>query len=318
MGFLRRNGDGGNGDGGNGDRGGAVPDWAGFMDAAEYGQFRRLTDEWLRAHVGSFREIDGGGVELRTATGRPLVLGLTNLAQTCHRLPREEWAAQVDSHLGTMLSRVGTPREPDFEDARSMIKVRLYPENYAPTEEARKLLVSRPVAAGIQSVLVIDYPDSIGTVRAPLLEKWGRKADELFALGLANVRQQDVPDASLVGDGPIHLLSGNSFFVATWLLMLEKYLEPVPKKGALVIVPHRHALLFQPVVDVAIMNSVAPLLNIADMQFRQGPGSISPSLYWWKAGRVTLLPAELKDRQVRFAPTGEFMEVLNSLPAPKS
>jgi hypothetical protein len=309
MGFLRRR--------SAGDRGGAVPDWVEFMDAGEYAEFRRLTDDWLRAHVGTFRDIDAGGVELPDAGGKPRVLGLTNLAQVCHRSPREEWAGQIDRHLSTALSKVGTPHEPDFEDVKSILKVRIYPEDYAPTEEVRQMLVSRPVAPGIQSVLVIDYPDSIGTVRAELPEKWGRKPDELFELGLANVRQRDVPDLNLVGDGPIRLLSGDSFFVATWLLMLEKYLEPVPEAGALAVVPHRHALLFQPIVDVAIMNSIGPLLNIAGMQFRQGPGSISPSLYWWQGGRVTQLPAELKDRQVYFAPSDEFMEVLNSLPAQK-
>jgi hypothetical protein len=309
MGFLRRKGEGSKG---GGEKGRAVPDWAEFMEPDEYAEFRRLTDDWLRKRAGSFRDIDGGGVELPSEQGEPRVFGLANLAQVCHRVPRAEWAARIDGHLGTTLAIPGTTQDPDFEDVKSKLKVRIYPENYAPPE-ASDMLISRPVAPGLQAVLVIDYPDTIGTVNPDQLEKWGRTADELFDLGLANVRKQDVPDLSVVKNTSISLLSGDSFFIATSVLMLEEQLKPVPEHGALVIVPHRHAVLFQPIVDASIVNAVGLLLRLADAQCRQGPGSISPNLYWWKDGHLTLLPSKREGGQFQFIPPSEFVAVLNAL-----
>jgi hypothetical protein len=325
MGFLKRKGDAGNVDEGKGKAAkskaagdvaagkGKVPNWADFMKPDEYAQFRRLTDDWLRQRAGSFREIDGGGLEIPSEQGEPRVFGLANLAQKCHLLPRREWAAQIDGHFGGLFASTATTPDPDFDDVKSIIKVRIYPDDYAPPDEVRKMLVSRPVAPGMLAALVIDYPKTIATVNPDRLEKWGRTADELLELGLANVRAQDVPDRAIVENTSIRLLSGDSFFVATWVLMLEEHLEPVPEHGALVIVPNRHAVLFQPIVDVSIVNAVGLLLGIADAQCRQGPGSISPNLYWWKDGHLTLLPSNREGGQFQFIPPDDFVALLNSL-----
>jgi hypothetical protein len=122
-----------------------------------------------------------------------------------------------------------------------------------------------------------------------------------------------VPDRAVVSNTAIRLLSGDSFFVATWVLMLEEHLAPVPEHGALVVVPNRHAVLFQPIVDVSIVNAVGLLLGVAEAQCRQGPGSISPNLYWWQKGHLTLLPSRREGGQFQFMPPSEFAAVLNSL-----
>ena len=50
--------------------------------------------------------------------------------------------------------------------------------------------------------------------------------------------------------------------------------------------------------------------------FQQGPGAISPGLYWWRNGTISLLPAQLDGKKVAFAPPDEFIAVLNELAAP--
>jgi hypothetical protein len=72
-------------------------------------------------------------------------------------------------------------------------------------------------------------------------------------------------------------------------------------------------VLFQPIVDASIVNAVGLLLRLADAQCRQGPGSISPNLYWWKDGHLTLLPSKREGGQFQFIPPSEFVAVLNAL-----
>jgi hypothetical protein len=40
----------------------------------------------------------------------------------------------------------------------------------------------------------------------------------------------------------------------------------------------------------------------------QGPGSISPNLYWRRAGTFTLLPPEKKGERIHFYPPNSFRE----------
>jgi hypothetical protein len=50
--------------------------------------------------------------------------------------------------------------------------------------------------------------------------------------------------------------------------------------------------------------------------FEQGPGSISPDLYWWREGSVTLLPSQFDGSNIQFMPPDEFVQALNALPEP--
>lgn len=64
------------------------------------------------------------------------------------------------------------------------------------------------------------------------------------------------------------------------------------------------------------VNSINHLIPMAVSLFQQGPGSISPGLYWWRHEGVTLLPAQADGRRVQFAPPDEFVQVLNGLGPP--
>jgi len=302
MGFLRRN------RGGGSDT--TVPAWAEFMDRGEYAEFRRLMDDWMSTHNREYREADGGGIEITLSDGQPLLLGLVNLAQLAHRIPRSERQRLIADHFGQVLTIPFGSVDRAFEDVQSMIKVRLYPEDYGVEGMP---LVSRVLAPGVLAILVIDYPTSIMSLTHQQIEKWERPIDELFELGLANVGAQDAPLSSDVTDTSIRMLTGETFFVATWALMLERLMQPVPEHGALVVLPHRHLLLYAPIVDVTVVQAFGPLLSIAARQFEAGPGSISPSLYWWRGGTLTLLPAKLIGRSIDFTPPDDFMAVLNAL-----
>jgi len=69
-----------------------------------------------------------------------------------------------------------------------------------------------------------------------------------------------------------------------------------------------------PLVDLGVVESINRLIPSALSLFNEGPGSISPGIYWWRDGSVTLLPSEVSGRNVRFAPPDELVEVLDALP----
>jgi hypothetical protein len=48
---------------------------------------------------------------------------------------------------------------------------------------------------------------------------------------------------------------------------------------------------------------------------REGPGSITPNLYWYRDGRFTLLPYEIANKQFNFRPPDELVDLMNQLAA---
>ena len=290
-------------------KGEAVPGWADFMDAGEYAEFRRLTDQWLRDHRPGFREIEGGRVRVSLADGGEADLGLINLAQMCHMSGRDTWQELIAEHFGRSLWSPFPGLDLSFEQARSMIKVRLHPD-CAPFAE---MGLSRRIAPGVLALLVLDDLQAIRALVPEELERWNRPADELWDLGLANVRAQEKPHFAPPEPDALGMISSTGFFAATWAMMLEELLDPVPAHGALVVLPHRHALLFQPLVDFGAIESVPHLLTVAEEGYRDGPASISPYLYWWRPGSLTLLPARFRKGKVMFAPPDEFLDVLCAL-----
>ncbi len=85
------------------------------------------------------------------------------------------------------------------------------------------------------------------------------------------------------------------------------------RHGAIVSVPHRHALLFHVIRDGKVVDAVNWLVPLAAAMYREGPGSISPALYWWHAGALSLLPTRFDGRQIDVAPPPEFRQLLIGL-----
>jgi hypothetical protein len=57
-------------------------------------------------------------------------------------------------------------------------------------------------------------------------------------------------------------------------------------------------------------------MSLAKCMHRDGPGSISPNIYWWREGELTLLPTRLSDDSAFFEPPEEFIDGLNRLHKP--
>ncbi len=202
----------------------------------------------------------------------------------------------------------------DFDAIRDRVKVRLY--SHAALDAMPPALIRRNVAADLDAILVLDLPETIVTVSPSARQQWDIDDDALFDIARKNVERMDVlsvEDIELAEDVPGRALVGDSFFTASHLLHVARYVDP-PERGLLVGVPHRHVLLLHRIEDRRVVHAIRAMLAMVRGMHHEGPGSISDQLYWWRDGRITLLPSEIRDGRLVFTPPDKFITaVMNPL-----
>ncbi|ACY97812.1 MULTISPECIES: hypothetical protein [Thermomonospora] len=219
-----------------------------------------------------------------------LHVSMRNLRQLARLVPRDDWPALVSDHVTTIVTAIEEPLDlSDFELAQHLLRTRIYP-----AEADSPALAARSFAPGLIEVVVVDTPTTVRTVTVEEMRGWPVSGDALFMLGRANVRA-DGPlqaDESHLGGVPVTVLHGWSFYAATHLAWLEEYVE-MGTYGALVIAPNRSLIMAHPIRPRAghraAVAAVRELHLHARRAYEEGPGSLSPHLYWWHAGRLNLL-----------------------------
>jgi len=302
-----------------------VPDWAKFFAPDDYRAFLEAVDGEMRRRQIPF-EFGDGTVHLSPPGADRADYGLLNLAQTCHATSRSEWESTIREHFDNAFRSTRDSEELDarsgsLDGVKSCLKVRLYHTDYL-AQMGDTGLIHRVPAEGLIETLVYDLPGSVRTVPPDHVDKWGVPEDELFRIGLDNVRSEQPPPVRQqfdVGKGAVlQALVGDSFFTASHILFLEDHLRPASDFGAVVAVPHRHAVLFHPIADMRVIGAVNSMIPIAFGMYQEGPGSLSSGLYWWKAGKLTLLPTKVTAQSISFQPPSAFVdEVLNRVPEPE-
>lgn len=299
----------------------SVPSWANFFSAPAYRAFVASVEREL-IRRGIPYEMGDGIVRLYNPHGELHTCGLGNLAQMCNQTELKRWEGLIHHHFEVMFTaylqnhdRFGR----NFDEVRSLLKARLYPSEYL-SQLPHTGLVYRPVAEGLIQVLTYDLPTHIVTVARKHPDSWGVSEDELFALAADNLRSDEAPDHQiqvLDGGASLYTLVGNSYFTASHTLILGDYLEPGAEHGAVCVAPHRHIVLYHPLRELETsMQAIMTMIPVALGMYRDGPGSISPQLYWWKNGTLTLLPIVNSGEDAQFLPPQAFVEqVLGRLAA---
>lgn len=289
----------------------SVPGWATFFDGEEYEEFMEVVADDL-ARRGDVT-IEDGVAELEIDGGGQHRLGLQNLAQLCNQVERDQWQDLVREHFDRVIVSTHTHDLEaigrDYDQVKSIVKVRLYARESL--GELTESTIHRDMGEDLVSVLVYDLPDAVATVPTEAPTHWPASLDEVFELALANVLAQDEVETEVLDldDGTrFTVMVGESFFVTSHLLVLEKYLDPLSPMGALVSVPNRHTLLFAPILDLTVVDTLHAMAILAHRRHAEGPGSLSPLLYWWRDGTLLALPTEIDDDGVRFFPPADFVE----------
>jgi hypothetical protein len=272
--------------------------WAPFFQPDELTSFLDQVEQNLRGRGLDFR-LDRATGRVQYRDGDEIQnLGLLNLAQRCRQLARGDWPEAIHTHLEILVT--GSPKvvsemdtlAADFNRACEALRTRLQRTDFAPDLAS---VVTRPVAEGLVEVLTYDFPESVAYVPPSHPNGWGVPLDEVFSRARQRVR-----DAGLLPRQALELPGGialdlledeENFFASTHVFFLNEYYQPAPELGCLVAVPHRHAIVAYPIQGAEVRRMLAGIAFLANGLFEQGPGSISPNVYWWDRERLHHIPS---------------------------
>jgi hypothetical protein len=235
-----------------------------------------------------------------------LHIGMRNLRQLARQVPRDDWPALVADHVGTIITAIEEPLDlHDFALVRSLLRSRVYP-----VEARTGRLISRPFAPGLIEAVVADTPTTVRTVVTDDARTWPVTIDELFKVARDGVRGDGPLDCDVIDDTGIRVLEGSTFYAATHLAWLESYLDPGPH-GALAIAPTRSTIAACAIRKDTAAITAERLHAFARDAYEDGPGSLSPDLFWWRDGRLTLLEARHDGQRVRLP--ADFLRFIEAL-----
>jgi len=249
------------------------------------------------------------GATLTLGGGREIVVRLTGLRREAGRRAREDWPMLVSEHLAHAVAAADEVLDVcDLEQVRPLLRTRV-----EAVDEVADL--TRVVGRHLNGDLVELLTVASRPVRPEEAGCWPVPSAQAIELAVTNVRLDEkltVEPIDLSGT-PVRRLTGRTASTATHLRWLEDYL-PVPADGALTVLPDPYTLLVYPVDGIGVVRAIERLRVHAART-----GGLSPQVYWWHEGRLTLIPADivLQRGQTRLvvAPPPEFAKVLARLAA---
>ncbi|WP_336208897.1 hypothetical protein [Nonomuraea sp. LPB2021202275-12-8] len=257
-------------------------------------------------HTCSF-SADRGSMTL--GGGREIRVRLTGLRREAGRRPREDWPMLVSEHLAHAVAAADELLDVcDLDQVRPLLRIRV-----EAVDEVDDL--TRVVGRHLNGDLVELLTVGSRPVRPEEAGCWPLATAQAIELAVSNVRLDEklsVESIDLSGT-PVTRLTGRSPAAATHLRWLEDHLA-VPADGALVVLPDPYTLLVYPVYGIGVVRAIERLRVHAART-----GGLSPQVYWWHDGRLTLIRADLvlQQGQTRLvvAPPPEFARVLARLAA---
>ncbi|MCN9239963.1 immunity 49 family protein [Streptomyces sp. RY43-2] len=217
---------------------------------------------------------------------------LTNLAHMCRNVPEERWPDLVAEHFAR-LRQAGNGDE-SAEELLQGVHARLLPVDSFTPELAEAMRYVRVVADGLVFAFALDQPTTVRILTDNDVERAG--LENLGEAAYANLMRVPVvhEEVPIEGRARLHSLYGDSPFVSSKALYLSEAVrqatgEPLPDAGALVAVPNRHLLVYHPITDGTVVDAVNDLGSCALGAYEDGPGSLSPRVYWWYRGSLTSL-----------------------------
>lgn len=259
----------------------AFPDHP-FAVAEHRELFLRLVREHLGRGGGEVRIEDG----VAAVAGSAARIGLHDLAQTCAQQPTGRWPRTIAEHLDQSADRRVLPAIQaalggGFDEVAARLALRIHGDDYV--ARYAQQVVWRADLPCTATVLVLDLGASMMSVPPPLLEQWGVAQDELFERALRNVAA--MPSAGwerwpLPPGCEIDVLMCGHDYTTSHALRLAECLPRRGRHGNLIGIPHRQVMLSHPIDGSHELPITRAMLEISTGMYRDGPGSISPHLFW--------------------------------------
>ncbi|WP_353941599.1 immunity 49 family protein [Streptomyces sp. HUAS MG91] len=283
-----------------------------MLTGAQADHLRALVAGHLHVRTGAHPTLTGDAAESE-GHRHPL----TNLAQRCRVAPEEQWPALVEEFFAHLAE--ASQGGESAEELLERTCLRLVPPDAVPAEAAAEFGYLKGVAEGLNLALALDAPTSVRLLTDADVLRAG--ADALWAAAERNLVREPLrhEEVRLDGHPVLYSVYGDSPFVSTKALILPELVAEatgrrMPDAGALVVVPTRHLLAFHPIVDGTAVDAVNDLATYAVKAHEDGPGSLSPRVYWWHDGRLTSLTViDDETRTLAQRPPRELLDVLRAL-----
>ena len=282
-------------------------------------EFPGLTEKEAEAFMAELAvELDarGGGWSVEDGTlrleGRATQYGLTNVAQMWRRSEPRDRRDVLRERLAVLDAQHEAP-----EIAPADMPALVRPQLWALTDagEHEDALVMLEVADDLVAVLSLDLPTTVQAVQPSEIAVIGLTEDELWQRAVEQLDDGEaIERVALDEDGLVEVLVSDSHFLASRVLALEELVGALPEHGALVALPHRHLLALHHIRDTTVLDAVGVMAPFTVEQFEEGPGSLSPHLYWWH--RDGLESIEVDDVAGAINPPDSFVAMLETLPEP--
>ncbi len=286
-----------------------APDWAELLGDAGYAEFRAALILALAEMQIVVDELHIDHGVLHTPTGE--AMGLSNVVRLCHAAPREQWSVVIVDHLRRATAK---PAPLKFSKVAGRLRVRITPERLI--EANPQAYVSRDLAPGLRVTLAVDLPEHVVFVKPTELDEWEQSADDLFERALANTEAEEPleqHDIELEDAPSIAMLVGGSYFAASHVLFLERYVPHHPN-GVLIGLPDRHALAVLPLLGTRSVSAFGPMVRLASARFAEEPGAITDQLYWKRGTLWVRIACGMRDDGTAWvAPPDEFNDLVARL-----
>lgn len=295
-----------------------VPEWASFFSVNEFNHFLNAIEDYfskkkiiyvLGDGMLSVKENDFGFNDM----------GLTNVAQVCKQDNPKNYRAIVFEHFESMIRANNFDLEfkktiYEYDKIKQYIGVRLYPNGYA-EHVGKELTIGKDFVGDIYAMLVFDLPDSITSIQPEQANKWGKSMDELFEIGLKNIKSNYPVEITKekFDEFNIWFVQGDHFFAPNIVFDFNAMQKYAGSKGSLIGIPHRHSVIIYPIESLEVVKAINALIPGVYGMNEEGPGSISNNLFWYKDGHFENLPYEIQDNNLQFFPPEKFVELLNTL-----
>ena len=298
----------------------SIPNWARPLGKQGYRSFLSLIEGYFaNRHIAVAIDDEEGlvkpdlGNEAYSST-----FGLQNIAQICQQADRDEWRDLITAHFDSIFEvkdedNALRVQMDDFHRLKSQLRARLYPVdivNHA-TE-----IIQRPGPEGTLEVLALDLPTTVRTVSRSEADAWGLDVDDLFDIGRQNLKATGMLKGNTIQleqGTALTVYTGDPFYAASHALIIDDYIQNRSAHGVLVGVPKRDILIMHLIQNIGAMEAAGAMLQVIVGMHRDGPGSISPNLYWYHDGDFLALPYELEDQSLKFLPPDEFVELMDEL-----
>jgi hypothetical protein len=288
------------------------PQWARFMSESEWQAFATALEAELVRRAMPYH-VDDSVLWGQWGSEEDEALGLTNLAQLCHASDQDNYGDVIASHFDALVAGRGDRAlagqlASDLTAARPLLRLRLYSRDTFDPDTAQFVL--HDVADDLTAVLCYDLPANVVTVTADTLPRWGVPTEELYFQALANQRRVEaapVEDID-VGGAIVRAMTGDSYFIASNLLLLRDFVTADAPLGVIAAVPNRHTFLWHVITDASTLRALDAMVVMAANLHNEGPGAISPNLYWWRDDTMRTLPTRETEEHYEFVPPDDFVD----------